>query len=221
MISQIREPLSKIVQPVIIFFAKLKIHPTVFTITGLFLSIAAGVFLAIDNFLVAFILIWIGGAMDFIDGGVARYLNLDSVKGSFVDSFSDRISDLAVFGGMIFSKQVDLVTGIIMVASSLLISYIRAKGESIGVKKMAMGIMERAERWLSLMILLFVALLVPDFGFVTPVYTLWGTPISYFSIGYMILTALCVITVIQRFVYVSVQLTRLTKTEPVEEIHKI
>ncbi|MHA1828224.1 MAG: CDP-alcohol phosphatidyltransferase family protein, partial [Candidatus Heimdallarchaeaceae archaeon] len=156
MISQIREPLSKIVQPVIIFFAKLKIHPTVFTITGLFLSIAAGVFLAIDNFLVAFILIWIGGAMDFIDGGVARYLNLDSVKGSFVDSFSDRISDLAVFGGMIFSKQVDLVTGIIMVASSLLISYIRAKGESIGVKKMAMGIMERAERWLSLMILLFV-----------------------------------------------------------------
>ena len=72
MISQIREPLSKLVQPVIIFFAKMGIHPTIFTVIGLLLSITAGVFLALTNYLTGFILIWVGGAMDFIDGGVAR-----------------------------------------------------------------------------------------------------------------------------------------------------
>ncbi|MHA1201526.1 MAG: CDP-alcohol phosphatidyltransferase family protein [Candidatus Heimdallarchaeaceae archaeon] len=222
-ISQIREPLTRIVQPVIIFFAKLGLHPTVFTVIGLLLSISTGIFLAIDNFLVAFILIFFGGAMDFIDGGVARYRKLESKQGSFLDSIFDRISDVCVFGGIIFSSQVDAVTGIVMVAASLLISYIRAKGESVGVKKMAMGIMERAERWLVLMVLMFVILLVPSFGLQVGTLAfnieLIGLhfPITGFSIGYMVLTALCVITVIQRFVYVSIQLKN---SEPVQEIHK-
>ena len=218
-ISQIREPLTRIVQPVIIFFAKLGLHPTVYTVIGLLLSISTGVFLAIDNFLVAFILIFFGGAMDFIDGGVARYRQLDSKQGSFLDSIFDRISDVCVFGGIIFSSQVDLVTGIIMVAASLLISYIRAKGESVGVKKMAMGIMERAERWLVLMVLMFVYLLVPSFRLQVGNLAIasLGFDITGFSIGYMVLTGLCVITVIQRFVYVSIQLK---KGEPVQEISK-
>ncbi len=222
-ISQIREPLTRIVQPVIIFFAKLGLHPTVFTVTGLLLSISTGIFLALDNFLVAFILIFFGGAMDFIDGGVARYRQLESKQGSFLDSIFDRISDVCVFGGIIFSRQVDAITGIIMVTASLLISYIRAKGESVGVKKMAMGIMERAERWLVLMVLMFVILLVPSFGLqvgnLAINIELIGLhfAITGFSIGYMVLTGLCVLTVVQRFIYVSVQLK---ESEPVQEISK-
>jgi len=220
MISQIREPLSKIAQPIIIFFARLGIHPTVFTVIGLLLSIVAGVFLALDNFLVAFVLLWIGGAMDFIDGGVARYLKVDSKKGSFLDSVIDRVSDIAVFVGIIWSEPVDGVTGTIMVASALMVSYVRAKGESMGIQRMAIGIMERAERWLGLIVLLFISLLVPApegatlGAFVTPIYYIAGEGISYFSIGYMVLTGLCVITVIQRFIYASIQLT---KAEQVKE----
>ncbi len=214
MISQIREPLTKIAQPIIIFFARLGIHPTVFTVIGLLLSIAAGVFLALDNFLVAFVLLWIGGAMDFVDGGVARYLKVDSKKGSFFDSVIDRVSDIAVFVGIIWSEPVDGVTGTIMVASALMVSYVRAKGESMGIQRMAVGIMERAERWLGLIILIFISLLVPNQGFVAPIYYIAGEGISYFSIGYMVLTGLCVITVIQRFIYASIQLT---KSEEVEE----
>lgn len=223
MISQIREPLSKIVQPMIIFFAKLGIHPTVFTSIGLLLSITAGVFIALDNFLTAFIILWFAGAMDFIDGGVARYNKLESKKGSFIDSIADRVSDLAVFGGVIFRsfRVDDIITvaiGIIMVASTLLISYIRAKGESIGIKKMTVGIMERGERIMLLMILMFVGILVPNFGFTRPppggIMEAWG--LSYFSIGYMVLTALCVITVIQRFIHVSIQLTKAETTKEVQ-----
>lgn len=207
-ISQIREPLTRIAQPVIIFFAKLGLHPSVYTIIGLLLSISTGIFLALENFLVAFILIWFAGAMDFIDGGVARYRQLESKQGSFLDSIIDRISDVCVFGGIIISSQVDLVTGITMVASTLLISYIRAKGESVGIKKMAMGIMERAERWMILMVLMFVYLLVPTFRDPIPGLVIGGFAVTSFSIGYMVLTALCVITVIQRFIYASIQLTK-------------
>jgi len=218
MISQIREPLSKLGQPIIIFFAKMKIHPTVFTYSGLILSVAAGVFLAYENPLVGFIFIWFAGAMDFIDGGVARYRNLDSKKGSFIDSVIDRVSDLAVFTGIIFSDWVDGVTGGIMVGSALLISYVRAKGESVGVKRMTIGIMERAERWMVLMVLLFVAVIVPEQAFIA---TRWliadgEVPISYFSLGYMILTALCVLTVLQRFIYVSVQLKKAETSQEVQ-----
>ena len=216
MISQIREPLSKLGQPIIIFFAKMKIHPTVFTYIGLLLSVAAGVFLAYENPLVGFIFIWFAGTMDFIDGGVARYRSLDSRKGSFIDSVIDRVSDLAVFTGIIFSDWVDGVTGGIMVGSALLISYVRAKGESVGVERMTVGIMERAERWMVLMVLLFVAVIVPNQAFIATRWWIAGEPISYFSLGYMILTALCVLTVLQRFIYVSIQLKKAESSQEVQ-----
>ena len=207
--SQIREPITKIFQPIIIFFGKLGIHPNVFTITGMLLSISAGVFIALDNFLTAIILLMCGSAMDFLDGGVARYRGLATKQGGFLDSVADRISDLAVFAGVLISPYVDPVTGIIMVASTILISYIRAKGESIGVKKMAVGIMERTERLLFLWILLIVSLFIPSFKENT-IFTLgsYFDHGSYFTIGYMILTGLCVVTVLQRFIYGSIQITR-------------
>jgi phosphatidylglycerophosphate synthase len=216
MISQIREPLSKLAQPIIIFFAKMKIHPNVFTYFGLLLSVGAGVALGYENPLVGFILVWFAGTMDFIDGGVARYRGLDSQKGSFIDSVIDRVSDLAVFTGIIFSEWVDGLTGGIMVGSALLISYVRAKGESVGIKRMTIGIMERAERWMVLMLLLFIAVIVPNQAFIATHWWIAGEPISYFSIGYMILTALCVLTVLQRFIYVSVQLTKAESSQEVQ-----
>ncbi len=207
MLSQIKDHITKIFRPIIIFFANLGIHPNVFTFLGMTLSISAGIFFYMVNFLAGFILIILGGICDFLDGGIARYNNIASKKGSFLDSIADRISDLAIFGGIALSGTVDGVTGILMLTSGLLISYIRAKGESIGIEKMAVGIMERAERLLFLMLLVFLHLLIPEFH--QPFFQIsWigFTQGSYFSIGYMILTSLSVITVIQRFVYGSIQL---------------
>ena len=76
---------------------------------------------------------------------------------------------------------------------------------------MAIGIMERAERMLILMVLLFVAVLVPNKAFIdplNPVFYVKTIPITGFMIGFLILSALCIITVIQRFIYVSIQLTK-------------
>ena len=153
--------------------------------------------------------------MDYLDGWVARYRNMATIQGSFLDSIIDRISDLALFGGVVIggvtiSGKVDIVTGIVMVTSTLLISYIRAKGESIGVKKMGIGIMERAERLLFLFVLILLSLFIPSFN-TTVLFTLNFFDVTPFALGYMILTALCVITVIQRFIYATIQLTKSEK----------
>ncbi|MHA1399345.1 MAG: CDP-alcohol phosphatidyltransferase family protein [Candidatus Heimdallarchaeaceae archaeon] len=206
--SQIREPITKFFMPVVVFFAKLGIHPNVFTYLGVLLSISAGVFIYLDNFLTAIILLLCGAVMDFLDGGVARYRGIATKQGGFLDSIIDRISDFAIFGGVALSIHVDLVTGIIMVTSTLLISYIRAKGESIGIEKMAVGLMERSERLLFLFILMVISLFIPSFKD-DPFFTIGTfTHGTYFTIGYMILTGLCVITVIQRFVYGSIQISK-------------
>jgi len=197
--------------PIVVFFGKLGIHPNVFTYLGVLLSIAAGVFIYLDNFLTAVILLMVGAAMDFLDGGVARYRGLATRKGGFLDSIVDRISDLAIFGGVALSIHVDLVTGIIMVTSTLLISYIRAKGESIGIEKMAVGLMERSERLLFLFFLMVISLFIPSFKD-NPFFTIGNfSHGTYFYIGYMILTGLCVITVIQRFIYGTIQLSKSEK----------
>ena len=111
-----------------------------------------------------------------------------------------------------------------MVAACLMISYVRAKGESIGVEKMAVGIMERAERLIFLQVLLFLHLMIPAFYapfFAIPALGFFDG--SYFTIGYMILTGLSVITVIQRYFYAASMLDKEDKAEKekVENEHPV
>jgi len=69
--------------------------------------------------------------------------------------------------------------------------------------------MERTERLLFLWVLMVISLFVPSFN-QKVIFTLgnYFTNGTYFTIGYMILTGLCVITVLQRFIYGSIQIIR-------------
>jgi archaetidylinositol phosphate synthase len=203
--SKIKHVFIKILRPIIAFFGKLGIHPNVYTILGLLLSITAGVLISLDNFIVAncfiyaIILLFLGSIMDFLDGNVARYLGIASKKGGFLDSILDRISDMAVLAGFVIGQHVDIITGTIMIIASVMISYIRAKGENLGIKKMAVGLMERTERLIFIGILMIVALAMPSSR--VELYSNSLIFISGFSIGYMIITFLCIITVLHRFIY--------------------
>ncbi|NHJ48731.1 MAG: CDP-alcohol phosphatidyltransferase family protein [Asgard group archaeon] len=207
--SKIKHVFIKILKPIIAFFGKLGIHPNVYTYIGLLMSIAAGVLIAIEDFLPSFyhafipavVLIALGAIMDFLDGNVARYQGIASKRGGFLDSILDRIGDLAILAGIVIGGHVDIITGTIMIISAMMISYIRAKGESLGLKKMAVGLMERTERLFFLTILIIIALAVPSFRDYV-IYTTGNLiTITGFSIGYMVLTLLCVITVFHRFIH--------------------
>jgi CDP-diacylglycerol--glycerol-3-phosphate 3-phosphatidyltransferase len=117
---------------------------------------------------------------------VAKASGTASPRGAFFDSVSDRVSDSLVLGGVAWylaghdGAHAALLPFAVLGASTL-ISYERAKAESLGFSAKG-GLMERAERVIALCVgLLFGAVLVP---------VLW------------VMLTLTLVTAVQRFVMV-------------------
>jgi CDP-diacylglycerol--glycerol-3-phosphate 3-phosphatidyltransferase len=130
------------------------------TFVGVLLAAATGVCIGLGYFWVGVVLLTTGGLMDTLDGVVAKAAGSASKKGAFLDSVADRVADSLIFGGVAWY----LATGkdpkmallpFAILAVSAVISYERAKAESLGYDAKG-GLMERAER----LILLGVGLLL-------------------------------------------------------------
>ncbi len=99
-------------------------------------------------------LVLLGGVADVLDGRVARARGLASLRGAFLDSTLDRFAEVGAFVGLavLYMESVpELAVVVAALGGSLLVSYTRARGESLGVTA-KVGVMQRAER------LLFVGL---------------------------------------------------------------
>ena len=99
------------------------------------------------------IVLLISGFFDIVDGNVARVTKRTSKKGSFLDSSLDKLSEVAVFLGLTIGHLAEPLLCMIALSLSLIVSYIRAKAESLGIELKGIGIGERAERLLILAII--------------------------------------------------------------------
>jgi len=99
------------------------------------------------------ILLLLSGFFDVVDGSVARVTSQISKKGAFVDSVFDKVAEVAIFGGIAFGQLADSFWCLIALGMSLLVSYTRARAESLGGKLKGVGIGERAERLLIIAII--------------------------------------------------------------------
>ena len=108
----------------------------------------------IDHVRTAGLLVLLGGAHDIFDGRVARLSGLQSKFGAFYDSVLDRISEVAIYIGLIslynqYEMSLLNIGMIYMIAlamaGSLIISYSRARAETLGLD-CSVGLMQRAER---------------------------------------------------------------------------
>jgi archaetidylinositol phosphate synthase len=147
-------------------FASTGLSANFWTGLGLAVAFAAGVAYAspalmFNSYLAAVtggVLLLISGFFDVVDGVVARVTRQASKKGAFLDSSFDKIAEVVIFAGIAFGG---LATGnymlqfwsLMALGMSLLVSYSRARAESLGVELKGIGIGERAER------LLFVAII--------------------------------------------------------------
>jgi archaetidylinositol phosphate synthase len=141
--------------------------------------------------LLATILLLLSGFCDALDGIVARLYEKTTVFGGFLDSLLDRYADAAVYIGIIvgFNRGLcDILWGMIAIVGSLLVSYSRARAEAAGIKMESVGLAERAER----IIILLVASLIAVF---------WQ-PTTVMNIGVILLAVLSNLTVLQRSLYV-------------------
>ena len=137
----------------------------VVTIIGIIMAIAASVSIAFGSLRLGFLLLIMTGISDALDGPVAKASGAASLRGAFFDSVSDRLTDALLLGGIAWffigdepGYTVMLPVSVMFV--SLLISYQRAKAESLGLDAKG-GLMERAERFIVLAIgLLFSEALI-------------------------------------------------------------
>jgi archaetidylinositol phosphate synthase len=138
--------------------------------------------------LLATVLLLLSGFCDALDGIVARLYGQATVFGGFLDSVLDRYADAAVYIGIIVGGLCDTLWGMIALVGSLLVSYSRARAEAAGTEMESVGLAERAER----MIILLVASLIAIF---------WQ-PATVMNAGVFILAILSNFTVLQRSLYV-------------------
>jgi len=121
------------------------------TTLSLLLAGGAGVALAVGRFGLGGWLYIFAGICDFLDGRLARAKGEASPRGSLLDSVLDRYSEGAVFVGLAWFYRDSWVLLVVLAAllGSQLTSYVRAKGESLGIR-ITVGLMQRAERILLL-----------------------------------------------------------------------
>jgi CDP-diacylglycerol--glycerol-3-phosphate 3-phosphatidyltransferase len=104
------------------------------------------------------------GVPDLLDGSVARYSGKAGPRGAFFDSVADRVSDALLFGGVAWYLAGEgehlPVLVLAVLALSMLITYERARAESLGFSARG-GLMERAERMVFLSVGLLFDILVP------------------------------------------------------------
>jgi CDP-diacylglycerol--glycerol-3-phosphate 3-phosphatidyltransferase len=164
--GRFRSTVDKGVEPIGNSIRKTGLSADHFTIFGLVLSVASCVAIGTGNLRLGLLLVVLTGLCDTFDGAVAKAAGTSSVRGAFFDSVADRVSDSFLFFGVAwYFTTTDpgpmALLPMAVLATSSVISYQRAKAESLGLAAKG-GIMERAERIILLSLgLLFEALLVP------------------------------------------------------------
>lgn len=171
-----------------------RISPNVLTFIGLVINTIAGILFGYANaqnhdrlFVYAGLVIIGAGIFDMVDGRVARATGQVTTFGGFFDSVIDRYSDVALFFGLlVYYARANRFFYLVMVAfvmvSSVLVSYTRARAESL-ISSCKVGFMERPER----IVLVIIGALFDHWHAMAAV--LW------------VLAVLSTITVIHRIVY--------------------
>tara|TARA_B100001996_G_scaffold70169_1_gene51345 strand:+ start:357 stop:929 length:573 start_codon:yes stop_codon:yes gene_type:complete len=149
MLERIFKPTSeKFAFPFIKILAYFNVKPNTVSCIGLFVIVFGSYFFYLGNNLFGIVLIFLGSAIDGLDGPYARYVNLSTERGAILDSFIDRIGELVIWSviGISFTdSHVELFTIFSILVSSNLIPYLRAKSESYSIDNKK-GVTPRPER---------------------------------------------------------------------------
>jgi CDP-diacylglycerol--glycerol-3-phosphate 3-phosphatidyltransferase len=141
--------------------------PNSITVLGFAVSLAAAAVVGSGFLLVGGIVFLLGSVMDLMDGALARLTGRVTKFGALLDSVMDRLGEAALFLGMaIHGLRADLSDGrllffmtvlILALITSQTVSYLRARGESLGIDTRT-GLMTRPERVVLLSLGLIIGL---------------------------------------------------------------
>ncbi|MFC3995741.1 phosphatidylinositol phosphate synthase [Nocardiopsis sediminis] len=198
MLRKLRPLIARVMLPIGRLLARAGITPTMVTLTGAIGVLASALFFyPRGDLYVGSAVVTVFVLFDMLDGAVARASDSASPWGAFLDSTLDRLSDAAVFSGLLlwFTTGGDdpVLAGVVLfcLVGGFGVSYIKARAEGLGVN-CDVGIAERSER-------LVIVLVSVGLG---------GLGVPYvMEAGLWILALLCALTIAQRLVETRARLS--------------
>lgn len=154
--------------PIAAFLNRIGLMPNTVTLFGLFGTTIGAILLAFGYITAGGIVIVLMAPIDALDGTMARLRAMPSKFGGFVDSVTDRYSELVIYAGLLihYIRTENWLTCVLVyfaAAGSVLVSYVKARAEGLGFKA-DVGILTRLERYL---------VLGPGLVFNIPIISLW------------------------------------------------
>jgi len=134
---ELRARVRGVATPIAVGFGRLGLTPNHLTLIGFGIAVVAAAAAWQEAWLAAGVLVLVGGVFDLFDGALARATGRTSRLGAFMDSVADRAGEGVVYVGIIAGclwsgLREGVVLGAAAMAAAYLVSYVRAKSESLG-----------------------------------------------------------------------------------------
>jgi CDP-diacylglycerol--glycerol-3-phosphate 3-phosphatidyltransferase len=152
--DQMRVVFKGILDPLGAFFNGLGLYPNTMTLLGLIGNIIGAILIGAGHMTIGGVVVLVMGIVDTLDGTMARLRGMPSDFGAFVDSVTDRYSELVIFGGLMYfyiqkGDWLSVLAVYLAASGSVLVSYVRARAASLGMDT-KVGLLSRLERYLVL-----------------------------------------------------------------------
>lgn len=214
----LRQRVRGLAEPIARGLGRLGLTPNALTVIGFAGTAVAAVAAAAQAWLAAAVLVLVFGIFDLFDGTLARATGRTSRFGAFLDSTLDRAGEAVVYVGiaaglLAAGYGAGAVIAAAAMAAAFLVSYVRAKAESLGFAPgtgmIGVGLAPREVRIVILVIGLLAAGLAPAphpiWCVTTPCPQPIGDGLAMLSYALGLIALAAVITVIQRIVHVAGQ----------------
>ena len=172
-----------ITQPVVRLLARTPLTPNTITWLGFWLTVGAAALVLTGNLFAAGFVVLVAGFFDMLDGALARTTNRVTRFGGILDSTLDRLSEAVLLLSIlvIYTRGQQVAESVLVGAAllgSLMVSYLRAKVESLGIE-CRVGLFTRPER----VIILALGLLLSRFDYALVTALAIVTVFSFFTAG--------------------------------------
>lgn len=203
-LESLRPRIQWFLTPIAKAFSKLPISPNVWTVISLVCALVAGVFFALGCPLLGVLFVVLNACLDVLDGALARYMNIASPIGDYLDHVFDRYADMFIVIGILvcgsgicgsteWSCVVPFwIIGIFAVTGVLLSSYMGTQAQAVGMKRNYGGLLGRADRLILLVVFGVAEAIYPAqifglsfLGWLLVIYGLFGhiTAVQRFAMG--------------------------------------
>lgn len=141
---------GRLIKPLATAAVRIGLTANAVTVLGFAITVGAALLVAQGRLLAGGLILLLGAGFDMLDGAVARVEGGGSVRGAFLDSTLDRLSDAAIFLGAAWwlssaGEDVGAALALGALVLGFMVSYVRARAEGLGFT-CRVGVAERPER---------------------------------------------------------------------------